>query len=531
MFDKLILCATNQKLTAGIWRWGKLRAYQVFENDDIGQRDFRLFLQEHANTTIYLLTDAVEEDFRIETLPHASGKARRELIERKLNHNYRNHTFRAAHFIHREKSKRKDDRYLFVALTNADFLQDWLDIIAAQKAPLMGVYLLPMVSQAMVRRMKLMAPHLLLCEHLNSGLRQSYLHNGRLRISRLAPNPPKEKGQIGYFYLVETEKTRLYLISQRFIARENDLSMVMPTLDTGSGAIICRDIEQEQGIDCRSIDLRTFAAGLNIAPELLHINPELLHMHLLARGNVPDNLAPPGLIKHYQVSSVRHWINAATAALLVAGLAMAGLAYNTSLELAEKTEQAAAETQVQEHLYSEVAKNFPTTPIASTDLQVAAELAQAMDSYAKPPQRMLQALSAALAVMPQVEVNRLRWVLTSDPNLKDSDKSETGAVPAEAAVQKTAFTPDPAALYEVGFVNGEIRNFSGDYRAALASVNKLVAQIKADAQIAEVVVLQAPVNVSSYSSLEGSTADQRAAQMPAANFKLKLILKREAPLT
>lgn len=527
MFNKLILCATTHKLTAGIWHWGKLQSYVVFENDEAGQRDFGRFLQEHANITIYLLTDAVEEDFRIETLPHASGKARQELVERKLNHNYRSLPFRAAHFIQREKTKRKDDRYLFLALNNAEFLQGWLNIIAAQKAPLMGVYLLPMVSETMVRRMKLMEPHLLLCERLNSGLRQSYLHNGRLRISRLAPNPPLEKNQISYFYLVETEKTRLYLISQRFIARDTPLNMVLPTLDEASGAVICRDIAQEHGLECRSIDLQKFADGINISPSLLHLNPELLHMHLLARGHVPDNLAPPELIKHYQVNNIRHWINAATAALLLVGLVMAGLAYKTSLELADMTAQAASETRVQERLYNEVAKNFPTTPIASTDLQVAAELAQAIERYARPPERMLQAVSKALTAVPEIQIDRLRWVLTNDTSVKDSEKA--GPIATSPVVQQTSFTPDPAALYEVGFINGEIRNFSGDYRTALASVNNLVTQLKADPRLAEVVVLQQPVNVSSFSSLEGSTADERAALLQAATFKLKVIFKHEVP--
>lgn len=532
MFDKLILCATNHRLTAGIWRWGTLRSYQVFQNDEAGQRDFADFLQQHGNVTLYMLVDAVEEDFRIETLAHTSGNARRELVERKLNHNYRGNVFRAAHFIQREKTKRKDDRFLFLALTNTDFLQGWLGVIAQQKAPLMGVYLLPMVSQAMVRRLKLMEPHLLLSERLNSGVRQSYLHNGRLRISRLAPNPPTEKSQIGYFYLVETEKTRLYLISQRFIARDTRLSMVLPTLDENGGASICHDIGQEHGIDCRSVDLHAFAKGLNIQPELLHLNPELLHMHLLARGNVPDSLAPPELTKQYQVNTIRLWINAATVTLLLVGLVMTGLSYKSGLDLAEMTAQAAQQTEVQERLYSDVAKNFPTTPIASTDLQVAAELERAVDSYAKPPKRMLQALSNALAAAPEIQINRLRWVLTNDTNLKDNDKTVTTPAAADpAAATQTTFTPDPTALYEVGFINGEIKNFTGDYRAALASVNQLITRLKADPAIVQVVALQEPVNVSSYSNLEGSTADERMALLPAATFKLKVILKREVPPT
>src|ERR1051325_5852099 len=189
MFTKIVLCASNSKLTAGLWRLGKLQSYQVFQNDEQGLRGFRLFLQKNKEISIHLLADAVEEDFRLETFPHTSGNARRELVERKLSQMYRGSVYRAAHYINRQTDKRKDDRFLFVSLNNPQFMQGWLDCIEQRQALLAGVYLLPMISQSIVRRMKLMSPHILLTERLSSGLRQTYLHNGRLRMSRLVPIP------------------------------------------------------------------------------------------------------------------------------------------------------------------------------------------------------------------------------------------------------------------------------------------------------------------------------------------------------
>jgi hypothetical protein len=58
-------------------------------------------------------------------------------------------------------------------------------------------------------------------------------------------------------------------------------------------------------------------------------------------------------------------------------------------------------------------------------------------------------------------------------------------------------------------------------------VNQLVDRLKSDAGVAYVEILQAPVNVSSYSNLEGSTTDEVEAKQSAAIFKLKIILKRE----
>lgn len=529
MFDKIILCTASNKLIAGLWRLGKLQSHQVFQDNEQGLADFSLFLTNHSNKKLYFLVDAVEEDYRLQTLPHTSGGARREVVERKLNQIYRGTTYRAAHFINREKDKRKDDRFLFVALNSSDFIQGWINIIEEQQAPLTGVYLLPMISQSLVRRMKLMAPHILLSERLSSGLRQSYLHNGRLRISRLAPIPPAAQSQLGQFYVTETEKARLYLISQRFIGSDTLLSMVLPSLDE-SNKSICRDLEKEDGIECSSLDLAKFAQGLRLQPQLLQETPELLHMQLLAMGNVPDNLAPAHLIKHHQLNFIRQLINGATAAILLGGLVLAGIYLKQSFDDSAFTEQAKIATSEQNRLYSDVAKNFPTTTIPSNDLKLAVELRQAIADYAKTPKRMMQILSKALVAQPEIKINRMHWVLTNDVDPKDDDKTQSAiALPKQAvnASNSPDFIPDPKILYEVAFINGEIQNFNGNYRAALESVNHFIDRLKADGSVVRITILQAPVNVSSYSTLDGSTTDERASQQSTALFKIRVRLKPE----
>lgn len=530
MLSKIILCATNSMLTAGIWRLGKLQSHQLFQNDAQGLEGFSAFLQEHGNIKIYLIADAIEEDYRLETLPHTSGNARRELVERKLSQLYRGTSYRVAHFIMREKERRKDDRFLFVSLNNADFLQGWIRCIEELQAPLVGVYLLPMIGQQLVRRLKIMSPHILLTEHLSSGLRQTYMHNGRLRMSRLAPWPASMQSQLSYFYTTETEKTRLYLNSQRFISRETSLNVVMPILDE-TGQQLCRDIERQLGLECTAIDLAQFAKGLGISPVLLQTNPELFHMHWLAIGNVPDNLAPPGLIKNHWFNVIRQSIQLSSLAVLLGGLSLTAMDLKSTYDQSRLLEQAVSATHEQERLYEGVAKNFPTTPIPSTELKLAVELAQKVTSLAQPPQHMLQAISQALEAAPEIQINRLRWVLTNDVEQKDDEKTPTGTTqpqssPANVAIQP-AFVAEPGALYEVGFINGEIKGFNGDYRTALETVNHLAERLKADHSIAAVSLLQSPVNVSSYSSLQGSTTDERTAQRAVALFKLKVILKRE----
>jgi hypothetical protein len=513
---KIILCATNTSLTAGLWYGNKLQSYAKFQNQDNDYTAFSDYLAQYADTNIYLLVDAIEEDYKVETLPHTAGKARGELLERKLNQFNRNSVYRAAHFVNRATDKRKDDNFLFLALTNSDFLQGWMNVIQANHAPLVGVYLLSMISQQIVRQMKLMAPNILLCERLSSGLRQSYLHNGRLRMSRLAQMTEVKSNQLAYFYLVEIEKTRLYLLSQRLIAPDTPLQMVLPSLDKSQHEI-AKSISQDQGVECKTVDILAYAKNNHIAPELVKENPELLHMQLVANGNLPDNLAPSTYSRIHGLNNVRRNINIATGLIASAGIIFAG--YNAWQGTVERDQiaQVTLLTQQQQQRYEEVAKNFPVTPIPSLELKVAAEVAQTINNYRQTPLQLMQVVSQSLETSPEISLNRIRWLQSADADIKDEE--------TQAMASQTNSGSNTATLLQIGFINAEIKNFTGDYRAALGSVNNFANQLRQNNLVETVTVLQEPVNVSSLANLQGSTTDESTAERPPAIFKLKIILK------
>ncbi len=523
---KLILCANNNRLTAGVWRGTKLLSFSVFSNAEQDTDVFNEYLAQNENTPIYLIVDAVEEDYKLESLPHTAGRARTEIVERKLNQFNRNSVFRAAHFIKRNTDKRRDDDFLFVALNNPDWLQAWMNVIQANQLPLVGVYLLPMLSQSIVRQMKLMAPHILLCEQLSSGLRQTYLYNGRLRMSRLAPMHDVKPNQLAYFYLVEIEKTRLYLASQRLITNDTALQMVLPSQDN-SHHLIATSISQDQGLECKTVDILAFAKNHHLAPELIEANPELLHMQLLANGNLPDNLAPALYSKIHHLNNTRKFINIATAVITVAGVMFAGLYAWQGFIHKQNFELAAIQVQEQTRMYNNVAKNFPATPIASAELKVAADLSQIIQKNKRSPLGLMQALSSASEFAPELNFTKIRWVLSPSIDINDDDAG-LGNAPLTTESSQLIAQNDATMLHQIGFVTAEIINFKGDYRAALNTVSQLVANLNKNETVQQVLILQEPVNVSSLANLQGSTTDETSAAPPPASFKLKVVLKQSS---
>lgn len=526
IFGRIILCVSSEQLTAGYWRIGHLKDYQIFHNNPQELEAFKAFLQLHSNTNIDCLVDAIEEDYRLEIFPHTRGKDRRDLIDRKLTQAYRGSLFRTALFLDRQPAqKRKDDRFLFLGLNQTDFLKPWLEVIDAQQAPLAGVYLLSMVSQSLVKALKIKSRHLLLVEKLATGFRQSYLFKGELRMSRLATFPSEASSEyLDHFYAEEIEKTQRYLLSQRFINQVEDIQIRMPTIaspDNQFSSLVPNKI----GLDFKLVDIGAMLKKLSISPRHLVELPELLHMAVLLKSSRLPSLAPSRLLSSYRVNLARQWLNILSFLILSLGFMFSAIHLKELFNQEQMLESLKSKTHHQEIEYQKVAKDFPVSPLPSDDLQRAVEIGSTLKSYQKMPTRMMQVLSKALITIPDIQVNRIKWMQTDDLRVRDID-AQSRASQSNKEEQNLPSLPS-GYLYETVFFGGEIKRFNGDYRAALSLVNQLTEILKSDANVAYVEIVQAPVNVSSYSSLEGSTTDEVEAKQSAALFTLKVILHRE----
>ena len=139
----------------------------------------------------------------------------------------------------------------------------------------------------------------------------------------------------------------------------------------------------------------------------------------------------------------------------------------------------------------------------------------------------MQILSSACEELPTIALNRIRWVQSATSDIKDENiNAPVAANTAPAAQANPSLSSDPTRLLQVGFVNAEIKGFTGDYRAALNTVSQFASRLRANPAVESVLILQEPVNVSSFANLQGSTTDEGMAERPPALFKLKIVLKQ-----
>lgn len=504
---QLLIYVCAWSITVACRRAGKLHVVGQFSADESGRRAFAGILQPFKDSPASVMVDGVDEDYRLETLPHVLGNARREMLERRLRQISRNALFSAAWPQGREADGRRDDRYLFISLSNHDVVRPWLDLLHQHGVHLAELTVLPAISHVLLQRIRPSEPHVLLVSEHSGGLRLSYFEHGNLRFSRLtAPegmaegNAPDIAGEI--------TKTDLYLNSQRLMPRDAQLAVYV--LDPANAfAGLCREINSEnKNLACQAVGSAALAKLVGVDESLLKRTADIAYLAVLGRNRAAVNLAPAAYTHGYVQLRLRHKLYTAAFAVLVTAFAISGYLFSRQHDLEQQRLVIQDRIQQQASLYRAVRQALPQAPTSPQNLKRVVETARAL--YAAPqPISDFARVSQALEPVPDIAVLRLHWI--------DHDAADTAA-PTRSAADKNA-----APVLRAVYFDGEVTPFRGDYQTALASIERFIAALRHDPGVAEVHVLALPINTDPAATLAES---QRTGNSPpSAHFKLKLLMR------
>ena len=511
MAAKILACISGDGATVAQWQRGRLSNLHRFPDSEKGWSEFEAYLRRTRKSTISVMVDSIDEDYRTETLPHASGSDRAQLISRKLRQLFRSTPFAAASLQQRTIGKRREDRYLFAAITRPELLAPWLRVVNALRIPISGVYLLPVVTLAVAERLNMKRPNLLIVSKNESGLRQTFCKQDKMRVSRLTPAQDDGSHSAG-FYAEEINSTRMYLDALT-VTHVDDIVTVLVLDQDGSLAGLPQAITNDRSsVECVRLGPAELESSLGVKTADMARFSDVLHLHLLATARPDMNLVPPTMKRRLQVHVLGKIIYAASAAIAVFGLlwslANAMLMMQADREIARLMEQ----TRVFQTRYQAVTERFPEAPASSEVLRDSVEAAKRIHLMRQTPRSLMLVLGAALNQSPNIGLNRIEWIHGGP------DVLQAGARPVDVSSQLVN------GIGQFGIIGAEVLSYEGDHQAALRDIRSFTRQLAADARVAQVDIIRLPIDLDPNAGLNGSTASQLAAQ--SAPFEISLVLRQ-----
>jgi hypothetical protein len=519
MANKLLLCISVNGATAARWRGGRLHDTRVFPNDATGIAAFQDYAAASGGAPAFMIVDAVEEDYRFETLPHASGSDRDQMVERKLRQYYRSSPYCAASLIGRDDTKRRDDRFLFSALTNPEVVSPWLTAMVTAGLPVGGIYLLPMVTPGLVDILNAKSDNLLLVAVHPAGIRLTFFREGAFRLSRLSRGDATS-GPQGRAIVDEISNTRLYLHALRAATLDEPVNVVLLDHADRLGETTQLIGADNPSLHCTRLGRGDIAARLKLDPILIETSPATIYLQLLGAAIPGNNLASPAITAGYKRYRSRRQLFAASVAAAAIGLAWSGFNLWQQLAISDETAVAAQKTARVNAEYQAATGKFPSSPTTADNLKKASELAEKLQASAVTPERFFQVIGQALAPSPEIVVTELDWQHSTSEF--EAGAKAAGTLPGSPP---PASAPGSPGRKQSGLIAGQVRDFKGDFRLAINSINALAERLRNDPAVDNVHIVQLPLNVSPALALSGNTSDNPA-QAGAAEFKLVLVLRQ-----
>ena len=499
-------------------RGGGIEHAYVFSADEQGRAQFNRYLEETAKAPIYVLVDVVEEEYRQDVIPHVRGGDRRSVLERKHARLFRGTKYCHSIIQGREIDGRKDDKVLLTAITKPDIVSPWVDAANDLKVPVAGIYSLPILSQLLLKKIGATGNNVLLISMQSaSGLLQTFFRDKQLKISRLAQMPRIGSVPYASHLMGELEKLRRYLNSLALISREGPLEIYILSHGELLGELEthCRDTEDEKFY---LVDVADLNQRLGVSESFKSIYAEPAFSQLLLDAAPANHYALDEETTYFSLHRMRGALYAASALLLLGGISWSGFNFLQAVSLKQQALDAEEKANFYQIRYEARREGLPPTPVEPRDIKTAVEIVEELRYYKSSPLGVMKVLSASLQLYPQTELDRIKWLSSSDPGASVDRNTRNDRNNEHATIEKSP----QYTHYNIAVIDAHFSDFSGNYREAIALVDRFAETLKTQAGVHGVEILSYPLDVQSGANLTGVATDND--NEAEARFTLKLVL-------
>lgn len=498
-FNRRALYISADKISVYHWDKGALGASFLFDLDDAGRDNFKRYLEESENTPMTILVDSIEEEFRQDTIPHVFGADRQSLIKRKQSRLYRDVSYLYTQDQGREEEGRRDDLLLFMALTNDDFLKPWLTLLDEFKVPLKGILSVPLLLQSFIKTIPDISDHALLVTMQSiSGLRQTFFKNKQLKISRLSKLPRYGTESYAPKIYPEIDKIQRYLNSLRLIPGDTSLDVYVL-----ADKLTLDELENEKRslpmLRMHYLDIKEFSLTKDrVVEQAVPFCDQVLTNHLL-KAEPKNCYASAHEMRYSKMRNIRLTLNMMSVLLLLVGVFFSGISLMNGLNYKQESDSSMSKSAFYQTRYDLARERLPKTPVESEQIKVAVEAVKTLNKYKSTPKEMLSFIGKSLAQYPDIKLDDIDWVFSMDPNkgLVSNTVNNIGSLPV------TSTEENQIKYYQISNINAHIEPFVGDYREAIAMVNKFAETLRSSDLAHDIRIESFPLDISSTATLQG----------------------------
>lgn len=501
MIPRRLLYLDSHRLTAYRWQGGNLVPEGAFENGIDGFDRFADYLKSCGVCQYALLANVAEEGHALESIPYLRGTDRAALIARKVSQHFLGTSLSTAISLGYEKTRRKNEKLLISALTNPSYFEPWLQRLRACKAALSGIYSVAQLGGLLMKKLGFSPPRALLLTMQDQSIRESYLVDGRVHFSRMAPITHSSIAGIASSFSAEAGKLHQYLIGQRLIGRDETLPVLIVAHPLSLAAVrsACPDRPQ---LSFRVLGNDTLAEALKMRSPPEDSRCDRLFLQLLATQPPPEQFAAHEHLHGFRLSQIRQALLAFGILVLLASLLFSA----RELYKAREYEGAVAGLVVNERdLMARYQAMSGAIPQTGVDLDTLRRLTDGYGQLKRQqllPGSALGNLGRVLESVPAISLIEVDWRIThTDPTRPESEVQEITTIQASL----------------------NLPSGSGP-REALAMVDLFADSLRRNPD-QQVRITQPPVRMESSSPLRGGDSEIEAAQPTAFSLEVTRRLK------
>ncbi|QID18792.1 hypothetical protein G3580_14885 [Nitrogeniibacter mangrovi] len=465
------------------WKQGRTRLMERFPTTEAGIGGFARFVQRHRTGLFSLMVDVMEEGFQHEVLPYVRGGDRDAMLKRKGSQAFFGTPLSTAVSLGRERGGRRDERFLFVALTRQALVEPWLQALRAAHAALTGVHSPPLVLDRLMQRLASDRPRCLLVCFTPGGMRQTFFESGRLRFSRLAQSLDDIPIGLEAQCAAEILKTHSYLVGQRLIPRNAPLTVHVLVNDADFKRLRPALADTDE-LRFEHLPIDVLARKLNLAETPRGSNALPILLGSMMRESGATQLADPGETRYYGIWKMRQAVVGTGLALFAAAMLFAGKVWFDGQSMAQERAGLAARTAAQQRQLAALQQALPPLPVSVDALRPAVETLESLRHEDASPARWLIHLSHALDLHRDVRLEQVDWRYRDAP-------PDTRVAPGAAGRARLSL---PASL-------------ASDRRALIETAQAFVEDLSPGTD-GSARMTRMPVQLQSDQALRGSSSDE-----------------------